>query len=386
MRKKLFLHIGLPKTGTTFLQCQLEFNRDKLRSNGIYVPKIGQLVGRDHNLLALALQPERWDQFPADISARLPSLWHDLLEEIDNCGYQTILVTSETFSWELKTQEQIKSVRDYLVNYDVKIVLCERNPYDFISSMYGHLIRTGRGPYPLDSFLLEFPYYWSAAFQKKRWGEFFGDDNFILLSYENIKGEFILHKFLNALFPGHAILSEIFDASPDVDPNLSLSPRFLRFMEELSANRIDGAPYVNLYSEVLNTLVPLERQMLSPADIDEAMKRCGMVFDSSNSTASKMSHPREQAGLSLEQMGKDLQDRTQELVDTRRTLVERTERLEQASKDLLERTQELVETRQALLERTAELVDTRQILAERTERLEQVSKTRRIDCTMPKKK
>ena len=182
MKRKLFLHIGLPKTGTTYLQCQIQNNREQLRSNGIYVPKTGLLVGEGHNLLALALQPERWHQFSNEISASLPSMWHDLLEEIDNCGCQTILVTSEVFSWELKTPEQIKSVRDYLINYDVRIVFCERNPYDFISSMYGHLIRTGRGPYPLDSFLLEFPYFWSTAFQRKRWSNFFGDNNFILLS------------------------------------------------------------------------------------------------------------------------------------------------------------------------------------------------------------
>lgn len=324
MKKHLILHIGLPKTGTTYLQCQIQTNRDKLRGNGIFVPKIGQLVGRDHNLLALALQPERWDQFPVDVSASLPSMWCEFLEEIDNCDCQTILVTSEAFSWELKTPDQIKSVRDYLINYDVTIVLCEREPYEFISSMYGQMLRTGRGPYSLESFLLEFPYYWSAASQKKRWGDFFGENNVLLLSYEELKGEYILPKFLNALFPSHPVLSETFNASPDVNPNLSFSPRFLRFMEELSANRIDATPYVNLFSKVLSTIVPLERKILTPVEIDDAMKGCGMELDPSNSTANKILHQpdREEEKVPLlEQISDELIAKTKELVETNQLLI-----------------------------------------------------------------
>ena len=345
MKRELFLHIGLPKTGTTYLQCQIQYNREKLRSNGIYVPKTGQLVGLDHNLLALALQPKRWHQFSDDISASLPSMWHDLLEEIDNCGCQTILVTSEVFSWELKTPEQIKSVRDYFANYDVRIVFCERNPYDFISSMYGHLIKTGRGPYPLDSFLLEFPYYWSTAYQRKRWGNFFGDDNFLLLSYEDLRGELIFFEFLKKLFPNHAILSRCFDFAPDANLNLSYFPRFLRFMEELSANKIDSAPYVSLYSETLKTIVPLERQMLKPADIDEALKRCGMELDFSNSSASKIRHQQEQNEENvpnLERINTDLIEQTRELDETRQLLRERTEMLDRLSAELAGKTKNIV--------------------------------------------
>ena len=347
MKKTIFLHIGLPKTGTTYLQCQIQTNRDKLRDNGIFVPQTGQLVGRDHNLLALALQPERWDQFPIPVSASLPSLWHDLLAEIDNCGCPTILITSEAFSWELKTPDQIKSVRDYLVNYDVKIVLCEREPYGFISSMYGHMLRTGRGPYSLESFVLEFPYYWSASSQKKRWGEFFGENNFIRLAYEELSGEFILHKFLNTLFPRHAILSETFNASPDINPNLSFSPRFLRFMEELSANQIDATPYVNLYSKVLSAIVPLERQILTPLEIEDAMKRCGMVIAPSNSPANKTLHQcdREEEKVPLlEQISNELIARTQELDEARQLLIERTERLESLTDQLASQTQSASET------------------------------------------
>lgn len=387
MKRKVYLHIGLPKTGTTYLQWQIQCNRDKLKSNDIYIPRTGQLIGPDQNLLALALQPERWHQFSDEVAMSLPSMWHDLVDEIEKSDCQNILVSCEALSWELKTLKQFKLIRDYLAGYDVRIVFCERNSYEFIASMYGHLIRTGRGPYPLESFLREFPYYWNTAFQKERWGRVFGKRKFLVLSYEDLKGETILLKFLEKLFPGHAIPSTSLEIAHDADSNLSYSPRFLRFMEELSANQVDSAPYARLYATVLNSIVPLERRMLSPTVIDEAMKRCGMELDSSGSAASNLAHQRgrkRQGAPNLEQVSNDLMERTREFIEARKTLIERSTLLERSNAELQERTKELMAIREVLAERTAlleetnadlvgrtaDLVAAREALAERTARLE----------------
>jgi DNA repair exonuclease SbcCD ATPase subunit len=250
--------------------------------------------------------------------------------------------------------------------------------------MYGHLIRTGRGPYPLESFLREFPYYWNTAFQKERWGRVFGKRKFLVLSYEDLKGESILLNFLEKLFPGHAILSTSLEIAHDADSNLSYSPRFLRFMEELSANQVDSAPYARLYAKVLNSIVPLERRMLSPTDIDEAMKRCGMKLDSSGSAASNLAHQRgrkRHGAPNLEQVSNDLTERTREfiearkgtaeLVELRELLSDRTNRLEECSHTLLDRTEELVQTRETLVERTDRLKQASQDLVDRTQDLEE---------------
>lgn len=363
MKKKLFLHIGLPKTGTTYLQCRIQFNRDKLKSNRIYVPKTGlNPILHDYNFLALALQPERWDQFPSNISASLPSLWHDFLEEIENCGYPNVLVSSETLSWELKKKEQIQTISERLHGYDVKIVLCGRDPYDFISSMYGHMLRTGRGPYSLESFLLEFPYYWSPEFHKLRWAEFFGKQNVLLLSYEELSGEFLFEKFIGAIFPGQEVYAEQSDFAEEINRNNSLSPRFLRFLEELSANQIDTEPYINLYLKSAGNFSPLESRTVTPADIDEALKRCGMALDFSNIVEDVAAQQRrsgedwielqEQIKAGLLARAPVMTTVMQELVESRKLLADRTERLEVASKDLVDRTRELVETRQMLVART----------------------------------
>ncbi|MDO8370147.1 MAG: methyltransferase domain-containing protein [Candidatus Nitrotoga sp.] len=68
----------------------------------------------------------------------------------------------------------------------------------------------------------------------------------------------------------------------------------------------------------------------------------------------------------LEQANEDLRKRTEDLMNIRQTLVKRTARLEQSNADLLDRTRDLVETRQTLVERTALLEQANKILRERT--------------------
>jgi carbamoyltransferase len=85
---------------------------------------------------------------------------------------------------------------------------------------------------------------------------------------------------------------------------------------------------------------------------------------------------------------KDLVERTAELVDLRRLLIDRTEQMERISSDLNERTADLVDVRKLLIdrteqmerissdlnERTADLVDVRNLLIDRTEQLEGLAK------------
>lgn len=78
----------------------------------------------------------------------------------------------------------------------------------------------------------------------------------------------------------------------------------------------------------------------------------------------------------LEQVSKDLVERTHELVNTRQLLTDRTERLERASMDLATRTQELVDTRQLLIDRTERLERASKNLVERTQDLVETCQAR----------
>lgn len=369
MTKTIFLHIGLPKTGTTFLQWQIEKNREFLKKNGIYVPRTGQDLTqdkqRDHNLLVFALQSDRWGQFPYKLQSKLPSIWSELVTEIKNCQTKSVLISSEIFSWELKTCEQINLIRDYFLDFNVKIIYCERDPYDFIPSMYGQMIKTGRSNYSLDDFLKEFPYYWDTAFQTARWIKVFGEKNLVLLKYEDIKGDLILNNFLNKVFKGQIINIKNLDIYSDVNYNLSLSPRALRFIEELNFNGINSTPIVELLELSHNNYVRLENDLVSISNVSLSLKNYKSTLNECSPSIFPLdsdkhgAHPNyaiENLNKSLAFAKAELSMLQKELVENRQLLVTRTKLLERtktaldlASRTLKTRTQELVVNRQELL-------------------------------------
>lgn len=258
MQKTITIHIGLPKTGTTFMQCYFETNRDYLKSLGIYVPKTGQLVGRDHNLLALALQPERWHQFPNEIVGKLPTMWEDLINEIEGSSAIEILLTSEAFSWELNTDQTVKQVRNLLASYTVKIVFCSRNELTFLTSIYKHLIRTGRTQYSIPQMLNEFNNQWKPEFYFVLWGQFFGQENVLELHYDKIKGEMIHEHFLQAVYPNIEFDPLAFKVPEKLNANTSVTPRFLKFLEGLHELGINTSNFDEFYKHNCQKIIPLD--------------------------------------------------------------------------------------------------------------------------------
>jgi len=288
---KVFLHIGLPKTGTTFLQSRLWQHREMLLRHGVYYPVTGTAAtpelqdgtydrGRcmSHNWLAMALQPRRWGEFDATAQAALPHLWSLLDRELAASRCPVALMSSEAFSWNLSSKEHVWAVRNNLAHHDVTIVYCERNAYEFIASMYGELLRMGRGPYSLEAFLQEFPQLWNTEHQRQRWGVAFGHENFMTLRYDALSGPDMLQKYLGAVLAEHPVSQAEYSAPAKDRVRVSLSPRFLRFMEELHAHGIPQqtkTAFITLYQSLPNDYAPISSILVSPADIDASLARTG---------------------------------------------------------------------------------------------------------------
>lgn len=331
---RIILHIGLPKTGTTFLQQQFAYHRDSLAEDGIYVPRTATLdwvrsltgeplPGRatceenNHLMLAWALQPDRWRQFPEPVQRLLPDVWNELHTELAGCGAASCLITAENFSWELAQEHQVHSVREHLTGHDVSVVCCMREPHDFIASMYGQMLVTDRGPYSIDDFVAEFFPRWTAEFQKGLWSKAFGDGCLRTVAYESIAGMEMLQRFLAATLPGHRAALRDYPPMPATDPHRSVSPRFQRFLEELHANEIESEPFKSLYDALPESYAPLEKRLANPADIDAVVARHHAV--------SRQVRPAD-----LQSGSQALEIVTQDLIAVRQLLVERTARLEQA--------------------------------------------------------
>jgi hypothetical protein len=76
-RQALYLHVGLPKSGTTFLQALLAENRDRLRQAGFIYPFVRR-EGMFHAAVELRSQHEQWGLPPALVDGT----WQRLLDRI----------------------------------------------------------------------------------------------------------------------------------------------------------------------------------------------------------------------------------------------------------------------------------------------------------------
>ena len=76
---RVYLHIGAPKTGTTYMQDRLMLNQAQLAEHGVTIPTKNRFIDADlfHFRAALDLLVERMDG--SDVPGRLVTVGHRLL-------------------------------------------------------------------------------------------------------------------------------------------------------------------------------------------------------------------------------------------------------------------------------------------------------------------
>jgi SAM-dependent methyltransferase len=123
---KVYLHIGLPKTGSTALQWTFDVNRELLKQNGILYPiaSTPPQKGVGHQGLAEALT--RSDQGPSE--------WKPMLRELDQAGQAVAVISSEAFS--SLQDEQVTLVRSYLEGHNVTVVVYLRRQDELLHGLY----------------------------------------------------------------------------------------------------------------------------------------------------------------------------------------------------------------------------------------------------------
>ncbi|ORT51886.1 hypothetical protein ST37_04190 [Vibrio sp. qd031] len=125
--KKLFLHIGPHKTGSTSIQRSLIDNRYELNNHGIVYPEIGfHYMG--HHKLAEALLNDNFTK------AKL------IIEDINSID-SSVVISSENF--DLLNTKQVEFLKENL-NYDqVKVIYVYRNTAEKLVSSWQESIKHG---------------------------------------------------------------------------------------------------------------------------------------------------------------------------------------------------------------------------------------------------
>jgi len=127
-RKKLILHIGQSKTGTTSFQSFCFKHRKKLLAEGTLYPEAG-LQFTHHRCLARHYKGEQRDD----------ALVHRLKREIASTHCERVLISCESF--EDLGVRQAQELLDDFSDMDVSIVCILRNRLDWVQSMYAEYVK-----------------------------------------------------------------------------------------------------------------------------------------------------------------------------------------------------------------------------------------------------
>ncbi|MGK0442157.1 MAG: hypothetical protein ACJA0N_001964 [Pseudohongiellaceae bacterium] len=137
MKKRLYIHIGRPKVGSSALQQFLFENRVALKKRGVLYPEVAMHQNASHKL-SLVFQPHNPD-YRIVKGLKAKDLYRDLVIEAEKTGAKKIVVSSEHF---FLTDPKLLPV-DLLSEFDVKVICYVRRQDDVMISSYFQEVKMG---------------------------------------------------------------------------------------------------------------------------------------------------------------------------------------------------------------------------------------------------
>lgn len=145
-KRKLFIHIGMHKTGTSSIQYAMHRNHDILLQNGYLYPLTGRhpLAYVQHDLFfrALASAPPAGGVFAIAETVDPEVLFRALLQEISLTNCNSVILSAENF-WLLQSSE-ISRLGEWLADFEILPIIFIRRFSDFADSL--HLTRVRIDP------------------------------------------------------------------------------------------------------------------------------------------------------------------------------------------------------------------------------------------------
>lgn len=187
MKKRLLLHIGIGKTGTTSIQDMLLNNQARLAEHGVLYPKTGIVQFGHHGLAILDEQT---------FSAKTHALYQGLLKEIRNSSCHTVLISSENYSF--MTAGYINDLANSLQEFEVKIVFYVREQIKLFASSYLEWLKVGKEHQgSVKKFFELHKNSFDFARRIAPWEDAFGQENIMVRLFEKrIVGEDVCNDFL----------------------------------------------------------------------------------------------------------------------------------------------------------------------------------------------
>ncbi len=141
--KRLILHLGLHKTGTTYLQHHLTGHRAALLRHGILVPRSG--FETMENPVRAGATPGHQGLVRA-LHRNDPKPWRDLSREIVRSGAQTVVLSCENMGFPIlpEREEKIALLADRLGGFDrVELIVLARRADAYVESFFRERVSNG---------------------------------------------------------------------------------------------------------------------------------------------------------------------------------------------------------------------------------------------------
>lgn len=210
--KQVYLHIGMPKTGTTSIQNNLYANRRVLEAHGIHYLSSG-LDKTGHHVYGASIESET---FKSEVhgpivfdTIKRQKYRDDLVKEIAKSHASRFIVSSEVL-WKV---QNLKGLLEPFTPWKPKVVVYIRRQDRALISTYSMLVKWGAGK---EEFL---------DYLAKNRGEFLYSKKLDNLAALFGKDNLIVRPFDEKRLKNSSLIEDFFDAigSLDVLPQLSIS-------------------------------------------------------------------------------------------------------------------------------------------------------------------
>ncbi|MCP4126689.1 MAG: glycosyltransferase, partial [Gammaproteobacteria bacterium] len=185
--KKLFLHIGIPKTGSTSIQYFMDVNRKHLARQGVLYPK-HYMCGYGQHPFAWACMKEGANQNRTFVEymerygkslSQLESDLRVLLETLQRSNSDSVVVSSEAF-----TRSDPEMVKDLLTGFDVTIIVFLRRQDLYLESSYNQNKKVRPSEVNLNRYLSRNKPTLDYEALLDAWSGCFGKENIVVTPFE----------------------------------------------------------------------------------------------------------------------------------------------------------------------------------------------------------
>lgn len=148
MARRVFVHLGLPKTGTTYLQAALWSNKERLRAAGVLLP------GPRHRRHLLASLDIRQDPRLARRAGNIAAPWQDLVDE-SRAFDGDVVISHEFFG--AAAPEHVQRMVDSFPGEELHAIVTARPLTELVASRWQEWIKNG-GTMAIDDWPVRYAY------------------------------------------------------------------------------------------------------------------------------------------------------------------------------------------------------------------------------------